>query len=431
MKKFLYLAIALVLMCLLALSACDVNLHLSPDGGEGTETTTEALTQEDNLGKDTEATVEETDDPADETDGETTIIDATETESETVTEIETVIENETESETEVIEYDCDAGIHSFGEWRTVTAATCRRAGKAKRTCTLCALSETKTIEKAEHTPTSVAAVAPTCGKTGLTEGSRCSVCDKIFVAQIPIAASGSHTPGQEIGGIVYCSICDMKLEDNRTFTITFKLGTQILKTECLKPGASITKPTAGNNKWYIWSESIPEVMPEKNITVSAVAIGGDAWANTTWEYNFNGKLSIHGKGNMSYFSEESQPWAEYKSEITSLEFDSAITGIGKYAFFGCTSLTKVVIPDSIITIGDYAFSNCESIRELTIGAGVTTIGTGAFVSSYNLECLTMRGRLQWQVKIENYSSDITFRSDNKYKNAAIFKEYCSGKFTAY
>ena len=196
MKKFLYLAIALVLMCLLALSACDVNLHLSPDGGEGTETTTEALTNDDHLGSDTEAAGQETDALADETDGETTIIDATETDTvaETESEIITETESETESETDVIEYDCDAGIHSFGEWRTVTAATCRRAGKAKRTCTLCALSETKTIEKAEHTPTSVAAVAPTCGNTGLTEGSCCSVCRTVLVEQTTVPATGEHAP---------------------------------------------------------------------------------------------------------------------------------------------------------------------------------------------------------------------------------------------
>lgn len=226
-------------------------------------------------------------------------------------------------------------------------------------------------------------------------------------------------------------ICNKTLEDNRLYTITFKCGTKTLKTERLKVGATVTAPTLGSNKWYVWDNAIPEKMPDKNIIVSASAIGGNAWANTTWEYDLKGTLSIHGKGNMSNFSEESQPWSEFKTEITAIVFDNTITGIGKYAFFGCTSLIKVVIPDSIVTIGDYAFANCDSIREITIGANVTSIGTGAFVSSYDLEAVTIKGKLNWRVKIDNYYNDITFSYQNKYSNAAIFKEYIQGKFTAY
>lgn len=253
MKKISFLLLALVLSCVLTLSACDVNLHLSPDGGEGTETVTEALTQEDNLGKDTEATVEETDDPADETDGETTIIDATETESETVTEIETVIENETESETEVIEYDCDAGIHSFGEWRTVTAATCRRAGKAKRTCTLCAVSETKTIEKAEHTPTSVAAVAPTCGKTGLTEGSCCAVCRKVLVEQTTVPATGEHAPAIMAAVAPTCAKTGLT-EGSRCYVCNKVLveQTTVAKTD-----------THTSSAWFVYTEATCKAAGEK------------------------------------------------------------------------------------------------------------------------------------------------------------------------
>lgn len=47
-------------------------------------------------------------------------------------------------------------------------------------------------------------------------------------------------------------------------------------------------------------------------------------------------------------------------------------------FYGCTSLTSVVIPDSVTTIGNYVFNGCTSLTSVTIGNSVTSIGLRAF-----------------------------------------------------
>ena len=52
--------------------------------------------------------------------------------------------------------------------------------------------------------------------------------------------------------------------------------------------------------------------------------------------------------------------------------------IYEYAFYDCTSLTSVIIPDSVTNIGDCAFSGCTSLRSITIPDGVTNIGNGTF-----------------------------------------------------
>ena len=54
------------------------------------------------------------------------------------------------------------------------------------------------------------------------------------------------------------------------------------------------------------------------------------------------------------------------------------TSINAYAFYGCSSLTRVVIPDLVTSIGSYAFEGCSSLTSVTIGDSVTSIGRSAF-----------------------------------------------------
>lgn len=67
----------------------------------------------------------------------------------------------------------------------------------------------------------------------------------------------------------------------------------------------------------------------------------------------------------------------------------AVTSIGDYAFFWCTSLTQIAIPEGVASIGDYAFDGCSSLTEVTISEGVTSIGVGAFAECSSLKEITI------------------------------------------
>jgi hypothetical protein len=67
-----------------------------------------------------------------------------------------------------------------------------------------------------------------------------------------------------------------------------------------------------------------------------------------------------------------------------------VTSIGDRAFWKCTNLTSVTIPDSVISIGSRAFEYC-GFTSVIIGMSVTSIGWNAFVYCNSLESITFRG----------------------------------------
>ena len=66
-----------------------------------------------------------------------------------------------------------------------------------------------------------------------------------------------------------------------------------------------------------------------------------------------------------------------------------VTGIGRDAFYGCSNLIAINIPEGVTSIGDGAFSRCSSLTAINIPESVTSIGDWAFSSCTSLTAITI------------------------------------------
>ena len=86
------------------------------------------------------------------------------------------------------------------------------------------------------------------------------------------------------------------------------------------------------------------------------------------------------------------------SDITSfdeLKYFTGLTSIGEQAFYYCSNLKSIIIPENVTTIGNRAFYVCSGLKSLRIPANVSSIEDRAFAYCSGLETIEVDEKNQY------------------------------------
>ena len=93
-------------------------------------------------------------------------------------------------------------------------------------------------------------------------------------------------------------------------------------------------------------------------------------------------------------------------KLKNVSLNNGLETIRQYAFYGCTSLEEIVIPETVNSIENYVFSGCTNLNKVNIPDGITVIQNYCFNGCSSLKTLTLPVSVK---QANNYS--LTFGSD--------------------
>ena len=103
------------------------------------------------------------------------------------------------------------------------------------------------------------------------------------------------------------------------------------------------------------------------------------------------------------------------TNLTNITIPDSVSLFGSYVFYGCTSLTNITIPDSVSSLGSFMFYGCTSLTSITVS--VTCMGDYALAGCTNLTQIHYRGTLvKWNA---------FFKFDYWNSNTGNYTVYCT------
>ena len=330
---------------------------------------------------------------------------------------------------------CGECTHEFQEWETVKEPTCINEGTKIAVCSLCSLSKTESVDKTKHKAVTISKLEPTCQRTGLTEGSKCKICDEILTAQLeipkiehsPTVVKGTSPTCNREGTTdgIKCTVCNQTIlqqdiipktehnfidniceicgvdffsngleftlnDDNNSYRVS--LG-NCVDEKIVIPSAYNSLPVThidstafnnGNFKEIVIPDSILSIEAgtfKGCISLEKITIPFVGKSSTA-----TGKESVFGYifGDAEYDGSYSAKQAYSVLYVKTYYIPNSITTVnltGKLtygAFDNCKSISSITIPSSTTAIPNFCFRGCSSLKELPMSDNLISIGEEAF-----------------------------------------------------
>ena len=276
-------------------------------------------------------------------------------------------------------------------WVVDKAATCSNTGLRHKVCSVCKNNfsyEILAIDPEAHVrgeEIKENIVNPTCTQTGSYDSVRyCTECGtELSRIQKTVKALG-HTKGAEVKENIIAPTC----------TQTGSYDSVYYCTVCETEVSRIEKIT----------KKIPHALNDDNV---CEVCGQGASSGLKYSQNSDNTYTVTGIGSCT----------DTEIVIPKKYNGNLVTSIGNSAFYYCSRLTSITIPNSVTTIGNYAFGYCSSLTSITIPNSVTTIGDSAFYVCSSLKGVYITDLEKWcKISFSSYTSNPLYYAHNLYLN---------------
>ena len=154
---------------------------------------------------------------------------------------------------------------------------------------------------------------------------------------------------------------------------------------------SLTSVVIGNSVTSIGSGAFQYCSGIKDVYISDLS----AWCNIDFD-----DINANPLSENLYLNDEL---------VAELVIPEGVKEIKKYAFYGCSGLTKITIPNGVTSIGNYAFSACR-LTSVVFGNSVKSIGEDAFFGCSGIK----------EVHINDLSAWCNIDFSNNYANPLCY-----------
>ena len=240
----------------------------------------------------------------------------------------------------------------------------------------------------EHVLTHVAAADAACTEDGNTEYWVCSTCGRYFSdaqATTEISRSDTVVPakGHTYGEweIIKEAACTEDGTEERECSVCHATEQQAV-------------PSAGHAFSADWSYDDTEHWHacqncgEVRGTAAHTYVGGVCSVCGAHEPSVGLEYALNHDGT-GYSVQGMGTCADTDIVIPSAYNGLPVISVGESAFYNCTALTSIVLPDGVTSIGESAFYNCTALTSIIIPDSVTTIEKSAFLYCSSLASITI------------------------------------------
>ena len=122
--------------------------------------------------------------------------------------------------------------------------------------------------------------------------------------------------------------------------------------------------------------TIVSLLVSVGVFASETSVKNEQGVEIWYDFDAEAKTaSVTFKGDVYYsYSDEYFGEVIIPATVAYNEDEYKVTSIGDCAFFDCSGLTSITIPESVTSIGNLAFRNCSGLTSITIPDSVTSIG---------------------------------------------------------